>query len=125
MRQARRAYIQAVDPYNRALDAVNQDYTDRVPMAQFHSSSLAEIAALHSVRSKLDSVRWPAPITPYIHAQLTTDLRADLRCARDQLSASSYSQADTISYNQDCTEAQNTSNADTIRSLLHLPSLSS
>ena len=124
IRQAARAYTEAVDPSNRAGDVINNDYTDRVPLAQFRRDEHAYIASLRTVTAKLAAVRWPARVGPYVTAMLSTDVPADIRCTQDELRAHSYSQVDTISFNQDCTAGANTSNADTIRSLLHLPSLS-
>jgi hypothetical protein len=124
IRQAARAYTEAVDPSNQAGDVINNDYTDRVPLAQFRRDEHAYITSLRTVTAKLAAVRWPARVGPYVTAMLSTDVPADIRCTQDELRAHSYSQVDTISFNQDCTAGANTSNADTIRSLLHLPSLS-
>jgi hypothetical protein len=110
-----------VDPYNRARAAAGQDYTDRLPVAQYRRDVRAEIAALREAMTTLAAIRWPARVAPYVHALRTTDMIADLGCERDLAKARSYGQADTISFNQVCTQAQNTNNADTIRSLLHLP----
>ena len=73
--------------------------------------------------ARLAAVRWPARVEPYVHGMLSTDIAADLRCAGEQQAARSYNQVSIILSNQDCTAAANTSNADTIRSLLHLPGL--
>jgi hypothetical protein len=121
--QAARAYTEIVDPSNRAGDTVNQDQTDRVPMAQFHADARAYLAALKVTAARLAAVRWPARVEPYIHAMLTTDVQADFRCYRELRAATSYSQVNSLSFNQDCTAVENTSNADTIRSLLGLPGL--
>lgn len=117
--QARRVYVRIVDPSNRILDAITQDYTDQVPMAQFRHDQLASIVALR----KLAAVRWPARVGPYVRAMLSTDVVADIRCARDQEKVSGYNPDEYRPYGQACTAAQNTNNADTIRSLLHFPPL--
>jgi hypothetical protein len=122
-RQARRAYTEIVDPSNRLLNAVNQDETDRVPLAQFRQDERALTASLRTMAAKLAAVRWPARVEPYVRAMLSTDVQADIRCDQDEARAKTYAQADAISYNQDCTAANTTSNADTIRSMLGLPSL--
>jgi hypothetical protein len=122
MRQAARAYARIVDPANRLLNAAGQDITDAVPLAQFHADLRAAIAAFRVMSARLAAVRWPDRVAPYITAMLGTDVVAHIRCAQDLLKARNYSQANNISFNQDCTQAQNTSNAGTIRSLLHLPS---
>jgi hypothetical protein len=121
--QARRAYTEIVDPSNRANNAVGQDYTDRVPLAQYRRDLRAYVAATLTMAAKLGALRWPARVEPYLRAMLSTDVQASIRCARDEMRAHSYGQVDAINSNQDCTEAQNTTNADTIRSLLGLPSL--
>lgn len=123
IRQAARAYTEIVDPFNRTADAVNRDETDRAAMAQFRADARAYGAAERTMVATLSAVRWPARVAPYVHAMLSTDIAADLRCFRKLQAARSYNQVNAISFNQDCTAAANTSNADTIRSLLHLPSL--
>jgi hypothetical protein len=122
-RQAARAYTAIVDPANRLGDAVNQDYTDRAPLAQYRRDSRAYIASLRVMSARLSAVRWPARVEPYVRAMVATDVVADIRCEQDLLKARSYAQADTINYtSQDCTEAaSNGSNPSTIRSLLGLP----
>jgi hypothetical protein len=123
-RQARRAYTEIADPSNRLLNAAGQDYTDRVPFVQYRRDERAYIASLLEAAAKLAAVRWPARVEPYIRAMISTDVQADIRCTQDQLRAHSYAQADSINLSsQDCTAAQNTSNADTIWSMLGLPSL--
>jgi len=123
IRQAKRAYVAIVDPYNRDVAGLNQDYTDRAPMAQFRRDSRAEVAALRLASARLSAVRWPAAVAPYVSAMVSTDLAVSIRCVADQSRAMSYAQVDSMGFNRACTEAQNTSSADTIRSLLNLPSL--
>jgi hypothetical protein len=111
-----------VDPANRLIDAVNQDYTDRAPLAWFHRDQRAYIASLRVMSARLAAVRWPARVEPYVRAMVATDVQADMRCTQDELKARSYGQVDVIEYtSQDCIAAQNASNASTIRSLLGLP----
>jgi hypothetical protein len=123
-RQARRAYGEIVDPYDRATNTVNQDYTDGVPFLQFRRDVRAEMASLRVMTAKLAAVRWPARIEPYVRAMLSTDMQANLRCIQDELKGHSVGQVESIhNSSQNCTEGQNTSNADTIRSMLGLPSV--
>ncbi len=122
--QARRAYVRIVDPYNRTVDAVNRDYTDQARIAQFRRDLSAQIASLRVMKLKLAAVRWPPRVEPYVQAMMSTDDVTTIRCDKEQLAAQSYAQVDVISANQDCTAAQNNSNASTIRSMLGLPSLS-
>jgi hypothetical protein len=120
--QARRTYTALVDPSNRMVDATNNDAQDAAPMAQFRRDTRAYIASLKVLNRKLAEVRWPARVQPYITAMRSTDLAADIKCSQAELRASSYGQANLISSaNTWCTASQTTTNANEIRSLLHLP----
>jgi hypothetical protein len=121
--QARRAYAAIVDPSNLARDAVNRDFTDRVPFAQFRRDQKAYLASVRTMAAKLSAVRWPARVAPYVRAMVATDLQASIRCAQAELRARSYSGFDAAFYGPACAEVQNSTNqnASQIRSLLHLP----
>jgi hypothetical protein len=123
--QAARAYTAIVDPSNRALDVVNEDYTDRVPLAQFHQDERAYLATLRAIGPRLTAVRWPRRVEPYVRAMVSTDVQADIHCAQDELRAGGYNRAQQVSLtNQACTAAVNaTSNPGTIRTMLGLPPL--
>ncbi len=123
--QAARTYTALVDPSNRALDLVNEDYTDRAPLAQFRQDSRAYVASLRTLATQLTAVRWPARVEPYARAMAATDVLADIRCAQEELAKHSYNAVEQVSLtSQDCTAADNaTSNASTIRSMLNLPGL--
>lgn len=122
IKQAKRVYVSIVDPSNALVDAINRDETDSAPIAQFHRDTRALIAAEKVMDRKLAAVRWPIRVAPYSAAMRSTDLVADRHCDQALLRAGSYDEANQIeTTNTWCTAAQTTTNADQIRTLLHLP----
>jgi hypothetical protein len=122
-RQAAAAYVRIIDPANRADAVVNTDYTDKAPLSQFRADILAEWKAWRTSDRKLGAVRWPAAVQPYITAMRLTFDPATIRCLHVLASAANYAAFDnTVASNQDCVAQSTNTDADTVRSMLGLPS---
>jgi hypothetical protein len=122
--QAAQAYAAIVHPANRADDAAGQDATDKAPFSQFLRDNGQSITLTRRAARQLAAVRWPRSVQPYITAILNTDVPAQIRCAEALQASRNYAQVQTVADpNQACAAAQNTDNADQIRTLLGLPSL--
>jgi hypothetical protein len=122
--QAKHAYTAIVDPYNVLVDAANRDQMDGAPFAQYRRDVQAIIAGDRAFSRKVGQVRWPARVQPYIDAMRATDIPADIHCDRAEIRASSYGQAQVVdSTNSWCQQVStgNSTNADQVRRLLHLP----
>lgn len=121
VRQARRAYVAIVHPFNRTGAVLISDFNDRVPIAQYRSDLRADAAAVRTAKARLAAVRWPARVLPYVRAMISTDLAAAIECDRALLKAHSYNRAETIGLGQACTASDNQDYAAAIRSVLGLP----
>ena len=121
-KQAARAYVRIVDPWNVTTDAINRDYTDDAPFSQYRADSRALVRALRTAGRQFRAVRWPRRVQPYITSLLLTDIPVDIRCTRAGAAAGSRAAAVTVNdTNQDCQAATDSTTADTIRSMLNLP----
>jgi hypothetical protein len=124
IKQARRTYIALVSPYNVLVDQANRDQMDGAPFAQYRRDVRAIIAGDQAFSREVGQVRWPARVQPYIDAMRATDIPADIHCDQAEIRASSYSQAQVVdATNSWCQQVStgNSTNADQVRRLLHLP----
>jgi hypothetical protein len=121
-KQAARAYVRIVGPWNALTDAINRDYTDAAPFSQYRADARALVRALRGVSSQFRAVRWPARVQPYVTSMLLTYIPANVRCTKAGIAAGSNSAATTVNdTNQDCLAASDSTIPDTIRSMLGLP----
>ena len=122
-KQAARAYVRIVDPWNVTTDAINRDYTDDAPFSQYRADSRALVRALRTGRPPVP--RGPlAPPRAALHHLAAADRayrwtsdapgRA-LRPAAGQRRSRSTTPTRTRQAATDSTTA------DTIRSMLNLP----
>lgn len=122
--QARHRYQQIVVRFNRTGDRANTDWTDAVPVAQYHRDLRANDAATRQFIRGLKSTLWPRRVEPYAQAMSLTTLPANLRCNQALLPVMTYSAMQTvIDTNSDCSLSSGTDDANAIRSLLGLPAL--
>lgn len=122
-KEAAKAYVRIVDPWNVITDAINRDYTDAAPFSQYRADARALVRALRGVSREFRVVRWPARVQPYVTSMLLTYIPANVRCTKAGIAAGSNSAATTVNdTNQDCLAASGSTIPDTIRSMLGLPS---
>ena len=122
IKQAARAYVRIVGPWNAITDAINRDYTDAAPFSQYRADALALVRALRTAGRQFRAVRWPRRVQPYITSLLLTFMPADIRCTRAGAAAGSRAAAANVNdFNPDCQAAADSTIADTIRSMLNLP----
>ena len=121
-KQAAAAYVRIVDPANRAIDVAQEDYTDQVPLAQFHADVRTFIRADRTRYAKLAALRWPRDVQPYITSMIATLKPADMGCMRAWLSGTTWDAVYADSYaSPDCTADTDDTLAATVRTRLGLP----
>lgn len=123
MTQARAAYSRISKPFNAAVAVVNRDVAGTAPWSKFRADTLAVVSANRAWARRIGAVRWPARVQPYITAMLRTDVPAEIRCDR-AMAAAGGMQAATSVFNTDGDCRDTTANADKIRAILHLPTVS-
>ena len=119
--QAKKLYPKLADPANRANDLLDSDASSLVPLAQFHSDVAADDTAIQALITGLNSHLWPKKVQPYITTITTTELPAAIACNKAYAQAQTYDAVNSIqNQNQKCILAADSSNTDTVRSMLGL-----
>ena len=123
MNQAKAVYVKLVDPMNRDINTMTNDWSDSASVSQYHADVTALTVAVGALIHQLGLYRWPAKVQPYVTSMAQTSLVAEMRCGQETVIGHTYSAMQAIiDASQDCSE-DNNQDAATIRTILGLPDL--
>lgn len=117
--QARTAYRKISAPYNAAVATLNRDAHEGTTWSKFKADVLAVAAQDRIWKRKVQAVRWPRRVQPYVNVLVKTGVPAEIRCDRAMAAAGTLQGAATV-FSDDSACKSTAPTADKIRKILNL-----